>query len=81
MRYTSILAFVALASVAMAKVRCRCSDDGNSINKADTAFACNRGLDYGVESDGYCYVVVKSNAVAVLRYCPNENTSSCQTVA
>ncbi|GJJ69261.1 hypothetical protein EMPS_01607 [Entomortierella parvispora] len=80
MRYTSILAFVALASVAMAKVRCRCSDDGNSINKADTASACTRGLNYGVESDGYCYVVINSNASKVLPFCPKQDTSNCQIV-
>ncbi|GJJ69259.1 hypothetical protein EMPS_01605 [Entomortierella parvispora] len=80
MRYTSLLAFIGLASVAMAKVRCQCSDDGNSINKASTASACSRGLNYNVESDGFCYIVNDSNASRVLPYCPNSIFSYCQVV-
>ncbi|KAG0324992.1 hypothetical protein BG004_003325 [Podila humilis] len=84
MKYASALMFVALASVAsvaMAKVRCQCSDDGNGINRASSASACQTGLGYGVENDGFCYIVDNTRAMEFVLKCPSPQYSTCQLYA
>ncbi|KAF9972372.1 hypothetical protein BGZ73_004540 [Actinomortierella ambigua] len=69
-----------MIATAMAKVRCQCSDDGNSINKPDTLTACQTGMGYGVEADGFCYIIDNSLANQVLSKCPARDFSYCQVV-
>ncbi|KAK3831047.1 MAG: hypothetical protein J3R72DRAFT_455422 [Linnemannia gamsii] len=82
MRYASAMIFFTLASVAMAKMRCMCSDDGNSINKASTQAACQGALNYGVEVDGFCYIIDSASySSGFLAKCPVRDTSYCQLTA
>ncbi|KAK3831046.1 MAG: hypothetical protein J3R72DRAFT_455418 [Linnemannia gamsii] len=81
MRYASAMIFFTLASVAMAKMRCMCSDEGNGINKADTQAACQGAMGYGVEVDGFCYIIDGARSSSVLAKCRSRNTSFCQLYA
>ncbi|KAF9577268.1 hypothetical protein BGW38_007640, partial [Lunasporangiospora selenospora] len=80
MKYISILVLSTMIATALAKVRCQCSDDGNCINKPATLAACNAGMGYGVEADGFCYIVNNSLAGQALSKCPNHTFSYCQIV-
>ncbi|KAF9427463.1 hypothetical protein BGZ94_004854 [Podila epigama] len=80
MKFFGIFVLSTMVATAMAKVRCQCSDDGNGINRDDTLNACQSGIGYGVEPDGFCYIIDHSRARGVLEKCPSRDFSYCQLV-
>ncbi|KAK3841425.1 MAG: hypothetical protein J3R72DRAFT_445450 [Linnemannia gamsii] len=79
MRHMSALILFTLASVAMAKMRCMCSKDGNGIDTESTLYACQGAMNYGVEADGFCYIADFYSSRVLLK-CNNRDTSYCQKV-